>query len=483
MSGAGRRVVLTVAKVTTVAAAGYADYLEGRSQASGLGDYYLRDGDRVEAPGRWAAGAEAVGMDARSRVTGGQLRALMAVRRPDTGEPLRRAGATGQVAAIDATFSAPKSVSAVWAVADPGLRGHIEAAHERAVDRALAYSVAQVAMIRVRQADGVVHARPHGVIATSWRHTTARAVAGQVPDPQLHSHVLLHGAVRQDGRVVAIDSRAWLRHGRELGAAYRTELARELAHLGFAIRRGTGRAGRYFELEGVPQALLDRWSSRHRQVRAAIEARVRDQEQHLTQQISNGGPEAERAAVTLARLQETGQLTPAQDRQATVTTRSAKPPASHADLDAAWRATARSRGVTPQVIGALRAATPSPLGPGEDLAGRLTEFDARFDAREARAVSLETAAGLPTGAGLGALRELRPRGGGPPRRRDVFHARAPRRRARRGPLCPRAVRGARRADPRGAGQSSGRPAPLRPACPGRAAVDRRAGPGDPAGVL
>ena len=402
--------MLTVAKVTAVAAAGYADYLEGRSQPSALGDYYLRDGDRVEAPGRWAAGAEAVGADPGARVSGGQLRALMAVRRPDTGAPLRRAGATGQVAAIDATFSAPKSVSAVWAVADPGLRGHIEAAHERAVDRALEYSVGQVAMIRVRQADGVVHARPHGVIATSWRHTTARAVAGQVPDPQLHSHVLLHGAVRQDGRVVAIDSRAWLRHGRELGAAYRTELARELAHLGFAIRRGTGRAGRYFELDGVPQTLLDRWSSRHRQVRAAIEARVRDQETHLTQQITHGGPDAERAAVTLARLRATGQLTPAQDRQATVMTRSAKPLASHADLDAAWAAAARSCHVTRGSVGGLRAADRSPLGPGENLAGWLTEFDARFAAREARAVALETAAGLPTGEGLGALRELRARG-------------------------------------------------------------------------
>ncbi len=408
--------MLTVAKVTAGAAAGYADYLEGRSRPSGLGDYYLRDGDRVEAPGRWVTGAGAVGADPAMAVSGEQLRALMAVRRPDTGELLRRAGATGQVAAIDATFSAPKSVSAVWAIAGPGLRGRVEAAHERAVGRAVAYSVEQVAMIRVRGQDGVVHARPRTVIATSWLHTTARAVAGRVPDPQLHSHVLVHGAVRQDGRVVAIDSRAWLRHGRELGAAYRCELARELAHLGFGICRGTGRAGRYFELEGVPQALIDRWSSRHRQVRDAIESRVRDQEQHLAQQVTMGGVVGERAAATLARLRETGQLTPAQDRQATVMTRSAKQPvASHADLDAAWAATARSRGMTAGGVGALRAADRPALraadrpalGPGEDLAGRLTEFHARFDAREARAVALETAAGLPIEEALGALGELR----------------------------------------------------------------------------
>ncbi|MGO9900116.1 MAG: relaxase domain-containing protein [Solirubrobacteraceae bacterium] len=90
------------------------------------------------------------------------------------------------------------------------------------------------------------------MIATSWRHTTARAVDDQVPDPQLHSHVLLHGAVRRDGRAVAIDSRAWLVHQREVGAAYRTELARELADLGFQVHRRTGRGRRYFELDAIP---------------------------------------------------------------------------------------------------------------------------------------------------------------------------------------------------------------------------------------
>ncbi len=76
-------------------------------------------------------------------------------------------------------------------------------------------------MIRERlDRQTVIHARPAEVIATSWRHTTARAVNDQPPDPQLHSHVLLHGAVRNDGRVVAIDSRSWLVHRRELGAGY-----------------------------------------------------------------------------------------------------------------------------------------------------------------------------------------------------------------------------------------------------------------------
>ena len=176
-----------------------------------LGNYTLRlrlpDLDDVPDPGQ------------KPPVSGEQLRVLMDVRRPDSGEALRRVGATGEaVAALDATFSVPKSVSAVWAVAERELRAEIEAAHETAIDRALIYAVRQVSMLRRKVSqDTVVHENAVGLVATSWRHTTARAVADQPPDPQLHSHVLLHAAVRRDGELVAIDSRSWLVHQREVG--------------------------------------------------------------------------------------------------------------------------------------------------------------------------------------------------------------------------------------------------------------------------
>lgn len=54
-------------------------------------------------------------------VTGEQLRTLMDIRRPDAGGELRRIGASGEaVAALDATFSEAKSVSAAWALGSPG---------------------------------------------------------------------------------------------------------------------------------------------------------------------------------------------------------------------------------------------------------------------------------------------------------------------------------------------------------------------------
>src|SRR5271167_3901161 len=105
--------MLTVAKVTAGGGGAYAAYLEGRSHAPEQGDYYLRDGERVEAPGRWLlgpGGATALGVDPSGPVDGEAFWSVMAVRLPVSGEPLRRAGANGEaVVAIDATFSAPKS--------------------------------------------------------------------------------------------------------------------------------------------------------------------------------------------------------------------------------------------------------------------------------------------------------------------------------------------------------------------------------------
>ena len=395
--------MLTVAKVTKGSAGGYADYLEGKTTPAGRGDYYLKDGERVEAPGRWITGANAVGCDGAAPVAGEALRALLDVRRPDNGQPLRQAGAGGgAVAAIDATFSAPKSVSAAWALSRPDLRAQIETAHERAIDRALQYALQHVAMVRQRTELGAVsHRRASDLIATSWRHTTARAVADRLPDPQLHSHVLLHAAVR-DQRIVAIDSRSWLVHRREIGAAYRTELARELATIGFAIQRGTGRAGRYFEIRGIPTELTDRWSSRHHQVQDAIRDRLAARRAETGDEPPGGHWPVQRRP---------DQLSPREDRWVTAHTRSRKRTTTVHDLDAQWLRDAHAVGF-PATGEQLVAG--GPAGPAivdtSAVEAALTEFDATFSTRDARAVALEQGCGAPIDAALEAVATLREAG-------------------------------------------------------------------------
>jgi len=398
--------MLTVAKVTGQLAVGYADYLQGKTTAPELGDYYLKDGERVEAAGRWVAGADRVGCRPDDVVSGDTLRELLAVRHPVTAEPLRRTGADGTaVAAIDATFSAPKSVSAVWALADRDLRARIEAAHEQAVDEAVRYAGARAAMIRERVGTTVIHAKAVDVIATAWRHTTARAVDGQAPDPQLHTHVLLHAAARRDRELVAIDSRAWLVHRRELGAAYRTQLAHHLADLGFGIDRHTGRAGRYFEIAGVPAALIDRWSSRHRQVKEAIENRIAQKEIELHAIISQGGPRASTARDRLATLQRSRMLTAAEDRLAGLSTRAAKTPTTTHDLDREWTRTARQAQFGHGDLDRLQSIGHRALPPvsADALLPALTELHATFTDREVRAITLEQCAGATIDEALAVL--------------------------------------------------------------------------------
>jgi conjugative relaxase-like TrwC/TraI family protein len=420
----GAAVVLTVAKVTAAAAAGYANYLEGRSQAPEAGDYYLSDGgERVEAPGRWMLGprgVEVLGVDVSRVVAAEAFRAVMHVQHPTSGEMLRRVGGNGEaVCAIDATFSAPKSVSAVWALSSPELRAQLEAAQEAAVDRALSYATERVPMIRRRvDQSTVVRERAGEVLASSWRHTTARAVAGRAPDPQLHSHVLVHGAVREDGRVVAVESRAWLVHQREVDAAYLSELAQGLERLGFSVQRETGRRERYFELVGVPEGLRERFSGRHAQVQAAIEQRLAEKTAELQAAVTEGGSsDAAIAAEQLEALQRSGRLLPAEERAVAMRSRATKTELllTAGDLDRAWWQDAQPYNFDVRSVEQLRSRGPAvkPLS-GEDLdrrvLERLTEFDATFTDRDVRAAALVAGVGLDVDEALGAVDRLTARG-------------------------------------------------------------------------
>ena len=163
-------------------------------------------------------------------------------------------------------------MSAVWALGDESQRREIEAAHAAAVSEAMAHLTETVPTVRRRYGGQVVEEHAREVVAAEYRHTTARGVLeGDAPDPQLHSHVVITSAIREDGRIVAVASRPIFRSARELGAYYRSALAHQLQQRGYAIERGTGKHGRYFEIAGVPRGLLDAFSARSREVARAAE--------------------------------------------------------------------------------------------------------------------------------------------------------------------------------------------------------------------
>jgi conjugative relaxase-like TrwC/TraI family protein len=367
--------VMTAASIGASRGGGYARYLESKTVQPERGDYYLTpDGEMAQAPGRWLSDAETLdrlGIETDGPVDGADFIALMEGRHPGTGRWLRPEGAGGgRGGGIDVTFSAPKSVSTVWALGDPWQREQIEQAHGRAVEQTVQHLREQVPVVRRRYSGQVVEENAKDVIATEYRHTTARGVAGaQAPDPQLHSHVVITGAVREDDRIVAVASRPIFRSARELGAFYRSALADELVREGYAIEQGTGKDGRYFEIAGVPRELCEAFSGRSREVARA----------------------AERFRARYGRAPERGEL-----RNLALENRRSKELTTRSDLQRVWTQAARDHGFGPDEAVRLIGASERPKAERriEDrVEAKLTEQQAVFEQRDLHAIVLEQAAG------------------------------------------------------------------------------------------
>jgi conjugative relaxase-like TrwC/TraI family protein len=364
--------MVTASSIGAAKGGGYARYLEGKTVQPERGDYYLTPGgEPAQAPGRWLASADTLaqlGINGTT-VDGPDFIALMEGRHPRDGGWLRRAGADGsRGGGIDVTFSAPKSVSVTWALGDEHERGVIEEAHRSAVERAIEHMTETVPTVRRRYGRGVVEEPARELIAAEYLHTTARGVMdGDAPDPQLHSHVVVTSAVRDDGRIVAVASRPVFRSAREVGAFYRSALAHELSERGYEIDGGTGKESRYFEIAGVPQRLIHAFSARSREVAAA----------------------AERFRAKWGRAPERGEL-----RRLKLENRKAKLPVTRADLQRVWDEKAARHGLQLELHDRTRAER-SPVGRAlEDrVEERLTEHAATFEPGELRAVLLEQSTG------------------------------------------------------------------------------------------
>jgi conjugative relaxase-like TrwC/TraI family protein len=264
------RCVLTVHKIPGTSATRWAKYmLSSRSRA----DYQLRDGDR-DVPSRWHGSADLLsrfGLSPGEPVKLEDLRQLMHGFNPVTKEAIRPVGADGtRTAGVDLTYSPPKDVSALWAVASDYRRAQIEAAHTKAVASTLKRIEREVRVVRRKTNGEVTFERAKSLLAAEAVHTTSRLSREQptdgIPDPQLHSHVSVLAAERTDGKMAAVESRQLYKAAREGGSWYRAELAANLQELGLEIERRTGHDERYFGIAGVPKSLSKHWSSRDRDV-------------------------------------------------------------------------------------------------------------------------------------------------------------------------------------------------------------------------
>lgn len=255
--------------------------------AGGLQAYYAANGT---PPGRFL-GAGLTGLSDGEGVTAGSLvteealwRMLGMLQDPSTGWQLGQAPPAQRgpfidhqgrlrkppqtVAGFDLTFSAPKSVSTAWALADDPTRARIYGAHRRALEAVIAYGEGQVFATRTGKA-GVVQEDVRGVVATAFDHWDSRA-----GDPQLHTHVVVLNRVQavSDGGWRTLDSKALFRSAVGMSELYNGVLADELtAELGWAWtpeerRRSTEPK---WEVEGIPQPLRELFSQRSSAIESA----------------------------------------------------------------------------------------------------------------------------------------------------------------------------------------------------------------------
>jgi conjugative relaxase-like TrwC/TraI family protein len=181
---------------------------------------------------------------------------------PKTGERLAQVGGRGREhsAGWDMTFSAPKSVSVLWALSEAQDRGLIEQAHRSAVLAATAQLEATTGWAR-RGRGGATRERTAGLLTAQFDHHTSRE-----SDPQLHTHAFIFNlAPRRDGSWGAIVSRELYKVQKQAGATYRRALASGLERQGIRLERQNDT----FRVAAIPRDVERAFSKRRQAVEEA----------------------------------------------------------------------------------------------------------------------------------------------------------------------------------------------------------------------
>ncbi len=296
--------------------------------------YYTEGG---EPAGCWiGTGASNFGIAGEVEPT--ELINLMQGFHPITGAQLGQAQGKHS-SGVDACFSAPKSVSIVWALGDKELQNKIAMAQQQATEKAVAYLEEQA--ITRRGKGGLIHEKPKGIVASTFQHSSSRE-----EDMQLHSHCLIANICeREDGTFGTLETKPFFAHKMTAGAIYRAELADGLRDIGFELDVD-GKDN--FKVVGVSVQVCKQFSKRRDDI-----------EKYL---IDNGLKDAKSASI------------------AALKTRSSKDEVCFADKIEEWKVEAAPFGVNEVSIEALRTfKTPEPSPPTiDEILFELTERTSTF---------------------------------------------------------------------------------------------------------
>ena len=246
--------------------------------AEGGEDYYTKPG---EAPGYWA-GSMAAELGLAGEVDPEAYARVLAGKDPRSGEPLVRrpaprvfVDASGKerrldpILGYDVRFSAPKSVSLLWALGSPEVQATVLAAHREAVAEALAYLEREACLVQ-RGKGGSRIERGAGFVSMAFLHRSSRA-----GDPTLHTHVVTANMTRalSDGRWLSLANprshSPLLREAKAAGYLYQAALRAALTReLGVAWQEPTNG---YADLQMFDRALIEHFSRRRAQILRELE--------------------------------------------------------------------------------------------------------------------------------------------------------------------------------------------------------------------
>lgn len=233
-------------------------------------DYYLGD---QELQGR-IKGKLAGRMEIEGPATRDVFYALAENVHPKTGQSLTPRKREDRVTGYDINFHCPKSVSIIHALSGDQ---HILEVFQSSV-AATMKDIEDDTKTRVRK-DGKHEDRDTGeLVWAEFIHQTARPVEDHLPDPHLHAHCFVFNATwdDQETRYKAAKFRDIKRDMPYYQARFQKRLSDDLMKLGYQVRRTRNS----FEIEGVPQAVIDHFSKRTDEIgRVAKEKGIHDAKQ------------------------------------------------------------------------------------------------------------------------------------------------------------------------------------------------------------
>ena len=248
-----------VASIGQMASAEY--YLESQRSFRHPNEYYTAgeepDGALFNPKGLF-------GLDDGVKVDAGQFQRLYNGFAPDgSGKLVQRAGNPERSPGVDMTFSVDKSVSSLWAIAEPEMRERIEAMAVSAARAALEDTVLKYCSYTRVAEKGVTRPVEADLMGATFVHGTSRE-----NDPQLHVHCTIFNLARtrEDGKWRAHHQYPVYSWKKAAGASFRAYLAWELQQgLGVRVER-YGSNAEFTRIQGVPEDLQSFWSKRRKAI-------------------------------------------------------------------------------------------------------------------------------------------------------------------------------------------------------------------------